>query len=194
MVSGPRWHRPRGVANRPDQEHSPRHVLRFVSCEGLRVGHTGHRVGKRCAYPARTPLRPTAYPTPVWGTAGVPGYDAGPFVRSGYKWTARTTELHPDGECKASTPPRGNSRGGDPSQRQAAPPPPDLPTPHTHQSPGSPEASTKGATPKATEQKGGGGSTIGGEGVQRCRAMCRASCNHRHAGRATPSPPVRPCP
>ena len=31
-----------GVANGPDQEHSPRHVLRFVSCEGLRVGHTVH--------------------------------------------------------------------------------------------------------------------------------------------------------
>ena len=34
---------PGGVANGPDQEHSPRHVLRFVSCEGLRVGHTVHR-------------------------------------------------------------------------------------------------------------------------------------------------------
>ena len=43
LVSGPRWQRPRGVANGPDQEHSPRHVLRFVSCEGLRVGHTVHR-------------------------------------------------------------------------------------------------------------------------------------------------------
>ena len=32
-----------GGANGPDQEHSPRHVLRFVSCEGLRVGHTVHR-------------------------------------------------------------------------------------------------------------------------------------------------------
>ena len=43
LASGPRWHRPGGVANGPDQEHSPRHVLRFVSCEGLRVGHTVHR-------------------------------------------------------------------------------------------------------------------------------------------------------
>ena len=32
-----------GLANGPDQERSPRHVLRFVSCEGLRVGHTVHR-------------------------------------------------------------------------------------------------------------------------------------------------------
>ena len=32
-----------GVANGPDHEQSPRHVLRFVSCEGLRVGHTVHR-------------------------------------------------------------------------------------------------------------------------------------------------------
>ena len=32
-----------GVANGPDQEHYPRHVLRFVSSEGLRVGHTVHR-------------------------------------------------------------------------------------------------------------------------------------------------------
>ena len=43
LASGPWWHRPGGVANGPDQEHSPRHVLRFVSCEGLRVGHTVHR-------------------------------------------------------------------------------------------------------------------------------------------------------
>ena len=43
MASGPRWHQPGGVANGPDQEDSPRHVLRFVSCEGLRVGHTVHR-------------------------------------------------------------------------------------------------------------------------------------------------------
>ena len=43
LASGPWWHRPGGVANGPDQEHSPRHVLRFMSCEGLQVGHTGHR-------------------------------------------------------------------------------------------------------------------------------------------------------
>ena len=51
------------------------------------------------------------YPTPVWGTADVPGYGAGLFVPSGYKWTARTTELHPDGECK-HRPPQGETPGG----------------------------------------------------------------------------------
>ena len=67
------------------------------------------------------------YPTPVWGRADVPGYDAGPFVPSGYKWTARTTELHPDGECM-HRPPRGETPGGrDQSQRRAPPPPPTLP-------------------------------------------------------------------
>ena len=33
---------PGGVATGPDQEHPRRHVLRFLSCEGLRVGHTVH--------------------------------------------------------------------------------------------------------------------------------------------------------
>ena len=32
-----------GVTNGPDQEHSPRHLLRFVSSQYLRVGHTVHR-------------------------------------------------------------------------------------------------------------------------------------------------------
>ena len=31
------------MTNGPDQEHSPRHVLRFGPSEGLRVGHTVHR-------------------------------------------------------------------------------------------------------------------------------------------------------
>ena len=43
LVSGPRWDRPGGVTNGPDKEHSPRHVLRFLPSEGLRVGHTVHR-------------------------------------------------------------------------------------------------------------------------------------------------------
>ena len=30
------------MTNGPDQEHSPQHVLRFISSEGLRVGHTVH--------------------------------------------------------------------------------------------------------------------------------------------------------
>ena len=46
----------------------------------------------------------------MWGTARVPGYGAGPFVPSGHKWTARTTELHPDGECK-HRPPHGETPG-----------------------------------------------------------------------------------
>ena len=80
------------------------------------------------ACPARTPLRPTVYPTPVWGTAGVPCYGAGPFVPSGYRWTARTTELHPDGECKHG-PPRGETpeEGTRASVKDPPPPPPTQP-------------------------------------------------------------------
>ena len=43
LVSGPRWQRPGGVTNGPDQEHSPGHVLPFGPSKGLRVGHTVHR-------------------------------------------------------------------------------------------------------------------------------------------------------
>ena len=32
-----------GGTNGPDQEHPPRHVLRFEPREGLRVGHAVHR-------------------------------------------------------------------------------------------------------------------------------------------------------
>ena len=58
----------------------------------------------------------------MWGTAGVPGYDAGRFVRSGYKWTAHTTELHPDGECK-HRPPQGEAPGDRTRASVKAPPP-----------------------------------------------------------------------
>ena len=66
----------------------------------------------------------------MWGTAGVPGYDAGPFVRSGYKWTARTTELHLDGECK-HRPPQGETPGEGTRASVRQPPPPRTPPHHT---------------------------------------------------------------
>ena len=95
-------------------------------------------------------MRPTVYPTPVWGTAGVPGCGAGPFVPSGYKWTARTTELHPDGECK-HRPPQGETPGeGTPSDDKDPPP--------THQSREGP-----GTAPGEHRPKRRGKETEGGE-------------------------------
>ena len=86
--------------------------------------------GRRRACPTRAPRQPTMYPTPLWGTARVPGYNAGLFVQSGYKWTARTTVLHTDGECKYQ-PFQGETPGdGDLRQRQP-PPPPNTTTPTT---------------------------------------------------------------
>ena len=93
------------------------------------------------------------YPTPVWGRADVPGYDAGPFVLSGYKWTAGTTELHPDGECMHRPPPWGNSRREGPEPASGAPPPP-PPNPawqQAHQQPGWAKGHTKRAQPGAKE-------------------------------------------
>ena len=113
------------------------------------------------------------YPTPVWGRADVPGYDAGPFVLSGYKWTARTTELHPDGECM-HRPPRGETPGGrDQSQRRAPPPPNPRAKGHT-----------KRAQSGAQEHGGGEASK---RGAQLCRAKCRATIRQRQAGRAMES-------
>ena len=43
LASRPWWQRPWGVANGPNQEHYPRHVLRFGSSDGLRVRHTVRR-------------------------------------------------------------------------------------------------------------------------------------------------------
>ena len=143
-------------------------------------------VGKRRAYPARTPQRPTVYPTPVWGRADVPGYGAGPFVRSGYKWTARTTELHPDGECM-HRPPRGETPGGrDQSQRQAPPHPPTLPGNKPTNNRVEPRSTPRGQNrgQRNTEGKGGGARKRGG---QLCRAKCRASLGQQRAGRATES-------
>ena len=87
------------------------------------------------AFPAPVPCSafldpgggPTVWPTPLWGTAGVPGYGASPFVRSGYKWTARTTELHPDGECKHQ-PPQEETPGEGTQASVKDPPPPTSPT------------------------------------------------------------------
>ena len=106
--------------------------------------------GKRHAYPARTFLRPTVYPTPLWGTAGVPGYGAGPFVPSGYKWMARTTELHPDGECK-HRPPHGETPGEGTRADDKDPPP-------THHSREGPDTAPGEHRPKrrGKETEGGG--------------------------------------
>ena len=113
------------------------------------------------------------YPTPVWGRADVPGYDAGPFVRSGYKWTARTTELHPDGECM-HRPPRGETPGGRDQSQRRAPPPPQPKGQGAHQ------VSTAGGTAR----RGEGASK---RGAQLCRAKCRATIRQQQAGRAMES-------
>ena len=131
---------------------------------GCGQGTPSIRVGKRRARPARTPQRPTVYPTPVWGRADVPGYGAGPFVRSGYKWTSRTTELHPDGECM-HRPPRGETPGGrDQRQRRAPPPPKALPgnTPTNNRV--EPRSTTGGRHrgQRSTKGKGGGTRKRGG--------------------------------
>ena len=158
------------------------------SCPVRGCGYIG--VGKRRAYPARTPLRPTVYPAPVWGTAGVPGYDAGPFVRSGYKCTARTTELHPDGECK-HRPPQGETPGeGTRAGVRQPPPPPNATTPHTHQNRGSPEASTKGATAKATEQERGEGDARWG--ARERNGVVQSVVQHRTSGTRDGPPRVHP--
>ena len=130
------------------------------------------------------------YRTPVWGRADVPGYDASPFVLSGYKWTSRTTELHPDGECM-HRPPRGETPGErDESQRRAPlpPPPPNPAWQQARQQPGwakghAHQAGTTGG--KGTRKgRGGGGRN---RGAQLCRAKCRATISQQQAGRATES-------
>ena len=113
------------------------------------------------------------YPTPVWGRTDVPGYDAGPFVRSGYKWTARTTELHPDGECM-HRPPRGETPGGrDQSQRRAPRPPRTLPGNKPANNPVGPRG-----TP--SEHNRGHWNTEGKRGEHEgCAAVsCEVSCNN----------------
>ena len=159
MVSGPRWHRPGGVTNGPDEEHSPWHVLRFGPSKGLRVGHTVHRGRQETRLSRKDSLRPTVYPTPVWGTAGVPGYGAGPFVPSGYKWTARTTELHPDGECK-HRPPQGETPGeGTRADDKDPPPHPPQPERPGHGTRGTPPQATRKRDRGRRARKGGGRGT-----------------------------------
>ena len=132
------------------------------------------------------------YPTPVWGRADVPGYGAGPFVRSGYKWTARTTKLHPDGECM-HRPPRGETPGGRDQSQRRAPPPPNPAWQHTHQQRGRTKEHTKGATPgaKEHEREGGGGGARGEENyVVQCVVQHKASSEWN----GPQSPPVQPSP
>ena len=110
------------------------------------------------------------YPTPVWGRADVPGYDAGPFVRSGYQWTARTTELHPDGECM-HRPPRGETPGGGTTASVGRPPPPN-PRAKGH---------TKRAQPGAQEH---GGEKGRARGVRSCvvRSVVQPYANGKRDG------------
>ena len=129
------------------------------------------------------------YPTPVWGTAGVPSYDPGPFVRSGYKWTARTTALHPDGECK-HRPPQGETPGDGTRASVRHPPPTHLTTPHTHHGPGSAETGTRGATPKTTELERGGGGARKGTGES--NSVVQRVVQHAASGTRDGPPRVDP--
>ena len=85
--------------------------------------------GKGGACPTRTPLRPTVYPTTACGTAGVPCYGAGPFVWSRHKWTACTTELQPNWECKHRPPQGETPEEGNPARVKP------LPSTHPHRTP-----------------------------------------------------------
>ena len=96
------------------------------------------------------------YPTPVWGLAGVPGYGAGPFVPSGYKWTARTTELHPDEECKHRPPQRESQGEGTRASVKDLPP---RPTHHSRVGPG--KTPGKHRPKRRGKEKEGGGHTKG---------------------------------
>ena len=100
------------------------------------------------------------YPTPVWGTAGVPGYGTGPFVPSGYKWTARTTELHPDGECK-HRPPEGETPGEGTRADDKDPPPPTTAgkAQTRHQGNTAPSDAESGQREEGTQRGRGGGLT-----------------------------------
>ena len=151
------------------------HGTYCVSCRvrGCGEGTPSIGVGKRRAYPARTPLRRTVYPTPVWGTADVPGYDAGPFVRSGYKWTARTTELHPDAECM-HRPPQGHTPGGGGGEPASGNPPPPQPHHTTHPpKPGHSRGEHKGGNTKGNRaRKGRGGSAKEGRATLSCNVSC----------------------
>ena len=133
----------------------------------------------------------------MWGTAGVPGYGAGPFVPSGYKWTARTTELHPDGECK-HRPHQGETPGeGTRADDQ------DPPTPTTagkararHQGNTAPSNAEKGQREEGT-QRGQRGDTPptdpsqGGRGTTQPRRERGLDTQPPHPHRAAKLSPER---
>ena len=55
------------MTNGPNQEHSPRHVLRFVSSEGLRVGHAVHRGRQETRLSRKDPPATRSVPDPGVG-------------------------------------------------------------------------------------------------------------------------------
>ena len=84
---------------------------------------------------------------------------------------------------QASAPPRGNTRGRDPSQRQTPLPPPHPAPRHTHHSPGRHRQGTKGTAPQATRQrKRGGRAHKGGGREPRPGPGDRAGEGRRHTG------------
>ena len=76
-------------------------------------------------------------------------------------------------------PPKGKHRKMGPEPASSTPPP--------HPGPGSPEASTWGETPKATEPEGGGGEHARGQGE--ATVSCNVSCNMQPALGLRDGPP-----
>ena len=130
---------------------------------GCKYGTPSIWAGKRRACPARTPLLPTVYPTPCGeqpeylATAQVHLYGActnGPPVHQSYTLTGSAS----------IGPSKGKNQGMRPEPALSPPPPPKRNPPHTHYSPGSPGADTRGAARKATQQRGRGGRARKGTG------------------------------
>ena len=192
MVSGPRWHRPGRVTNGPDQEHSPRHVLRLVSSEGLRVGHTVHR-GRQETRLSRKDC-PATHSVPDPSVGNVPKYLATTQVDLyGAGTNGRPVQQRYTLTGSASIgPPKGKLRGRQPEPASGDPPPtpPHRTTPHTHHSPGSPEAGTKGATPKTTELERGGGGERKGTGES--NSVVQRVVQHATSGTRDGPPRVNP--
>ena len=111
------------MINGPDREHTPRHVLRFGHSEGLRVEHTVHRGRQETRLSRKDSPATHSVPDPGVGNSWITRLRSRFIVRSGYKWTARTTELHPDGECK-HRPPKGETPGEGTRADDNDPPPP----------------------------------------------------------------------
>ena len=147
----------------------------YGSCpvRGCGYGTPSMGADKSRACPARAPPATHTVPDPVWGTPGVSGYDA-PFVRNGYKWTARTTTLHPDGQCK-HRPPRGET----PRARTYACAPPPPPTSNSTNHP--PDQKAGGRGPR---DEGGESAHVPGEGLQDGRDVMHRvvlrACGHKH--------------